>query len=217
MVSRIVQSACCSCLAPARWSWRLNIQEFCEPVIKPFAAWNCPRWEYLHHGNWQAHKSGLALFFLKGTVFQTLGSSVFPFFSTLPHETHLSSSSRWQSHCMQPMGSQGAGRGLPALALHLSPSVFPSRGAAHTGTLGAQIIAHQKRLFSPLYPLPLSFFSSIFFFKHRSLQKNSPASFHFIRVSHSALIRSSIVSLIRVRAGDKSVSEKRKNFFPFKI
>ena len=189
MVSRTVQpSVCWSWLAPARGSWWLNIHEFFMPIIKPFVAWNCQRWEYTTAIG--RHKSGLAFFFLESTVLQTL--TVFLVFSTLLYETHLSFFSRWQSHCLEPMGPQGAdGGALPAPALH--PALLsPFQGC------GSQW--------------------------HRSSSDNcsssnctqtSPASCHF--VCDSALIGSSPVSPIRVMAGDKSVSEKRKTFFPFKI
>ena len=71
------------------------------------------------------------------------GALAVSLFSTLLHETHLPFFSRWQSHCLEPMGSEGAGGGTPpAPALH--PSLLsPSQGAAHTGTGVAQIIAQQ--------------------------------------------------------------------------
>ena len=166
-------------------------------------------------------QTGACFLFLKRTVLHRLGSvTVSSLFSTLPHETHLSFFSRWQSHCLEWMRSHGMGWRMPHWPfIHHPLSSLGSRwGCSHSHTQSADNgSSNNPTRFSIPFHHPFSSLSLFFFFKLRSLQKNLSCLFPFVCESHGAWIRPLITPLIRVRAADRWVSEERKTFFPLKI
>lgn len=128
------------------------------------------------------------------------------FFSTSSHKTHLSLLFRQQSGCSELMRSWVLGWECQSFTCH---PAFPSRGTVLRGTLIDQIVVHEATLLTSLSPSTLPSLNFLFS-PLSSLRMTFPASFHSTCESHD--LRKAQVSLLRVRAGDNSVSEKRGTF-----
>lgn len=150
------------------------------------------------------YKSGL-FFFLKEKCVPFTALTMAPFFSTPSHKTHLSLLFRRQSGCSELMESRVLDWECQSFTCHPCIPLQGDCTPRHTHRSNSCSPGNSTHLFIPFYCVLPQLFSPL-----SSLRKTSPASFHPKCESDDS--RKAQVSLLRVRAGDKSVSEKRETF-----